>query len=79
MARRSAANQALPRLIKQGQNLLARRIDRLMVQFRTSDPEFYPEYKTARKIVDQPGSQGGRKAGNIVAAGTKPAELLKAA
>ena len=49
-----------------------------MVQFRTSDPEFYAEYKSARKIVNQPGTQ---KAGqsNIVAANTKPAELLKAA
>ena len=77
VAKKAAANKALPRLLKQGQNILSRRIDRLMVQFKTSAPDFYAEYKSARKIVDQPGTLD-RTATNIVAANTQP-ELLKAA
>ena len=79
VAKKAAANKALPRLMKQGQIILSRRIDRLMVQFKENAPEFYAEYKTARKIVDQPGSLKVRKATNIVLADTKPVELLKAA
>ena len=79
VAKKAAANKALPRLLKQGQNILARRVDRLMVQFKESAPEFYAEYKSARKIVDQPGTQPERKASNVVTANTQPAELLKAA
>ena len=78
LAKTAAANAALPRLLKQGQNILTRRMDRLMVQFRTSAPEFYAEYKTARKIVNPPTSQNG-DAKNIVSANTNGAEVLKAA
>ena len=78
VARKAAANKALPRLLNEGRNILTRRMDRLMVQFKERAPEFYAEYKSARKIVGQP-AQSGRQASNIVAADTKPAELLKAA
>jgi hypothetical protein len=78
VARKAAANRALPRLFRQGRNILTRRIDRLMVQFRTSAPEFYAEYKTARKIVNSPTVPNGEKT-NVVAADTKPGDLLKAA
>ena len=77
-AKKAAANGALPRLFQQGRNILTRRIDRLMVQFRTSAPEFYAEYKTPRKIVNFPNVPNGEKT-NVVAADTKPADLLKAA
>lgn len=79
VAKKAAANAALPRLLKQGRNILTRRVDKLMVQFRESAPEFYSEYKTARKIVDQRGSQNSRTATNIVPADTKPEDVLKAA
>ena len=78
MAKKVAANRALPRLFKQGRNILTRRLDRLMVQFRTSAPEFYAEYKAARKIVNPPTSQNG-ETNNIVSANTNGAEVLKAA
>jgi hypothetical protein len=78
VAKKVAANRALPRLFKQACNILTRRLDRLMVQFRTSAPEFYAEYKSARKIVNPPTSQNG-EANNIVSANTNGAEVLKAA
>lgn len=61
VAKKAAANKALPRLMKQGRNILKRRIDRLMVQFETSAPEFYAEYRTARKIVNAPATQSGER------------------
>ena len=70
------------RLLEQGRNILTRRMDKLMVQFKESAPEFYSEYKTARKIVDQRATQNSRKpgkAGNVVPANTKPEDLPKAA
>jgi hypothetical protein len=73
VAKKAAANKALPRLFKQGRNILTRRMDRLMAQFRTSAPEFYAEYETARKIVNPPSSQNG-EANNIVSANTNGAE-----
>jgi len=79
VAKKAAANAALPRLLRQGRNILTRRIDRLMVQFRDSAPEFYSEYKTARKIVGQHGSQNARKPGLVLPASTKPEDLPKAA
>ena len=79
VAKKAAANQALPRLLNQGRNLLTRRMDRLMVPFRTTEPELYAEYQTARKIVDSRATLGNRKANNIVEANTTPAEVLKAA
>jgi hypothetical protein len=60
------ALQFLPRLFRQVRTILTRRIDRLVVQFKTSGPEFYNEYKVARKIVNPSRSQNGRTAANIV-------------
>jgi hypothetical protein len=77
VAKKAAANQAVPRLLKQGRNILTRRVDKLMVQFRESAPEFFAEYKTARKIVDQRATQSSRS--NILPAVTKPEDVLKAA
>jgi hypothetical protein len=79
VAKKAAANRALPRLFKQGRNILTRRMDRLMAQFRTTAPEFYAEYKTARKIVNPPTPQNGNEANKIVSADTNGPDLLKAA
>ena len=38
----------------QGQHLLDERADRLIRQFRDSQPEFYNEYQKARIIIDAP-------------------------
>jgi hypothetical protein len=77
VAKQAAANKAMARLLKQGRTILTRRIDRLMVQFRTTAPEFYAEYRTARKIVDAPATQGRKT--NIITANTNPVDLPKAA
>jgi len=39
-------------LFRKASSLLTRRLDRLMVRFKKSNPEFYGEYKAARVIVD---------------------------
>lgn len=37
--------------------LLNKRLDKLVVRFKTSDPAFYKNYQAARTIVDLPGSR----------------------
>jgi len=54
VAKKAAANKALPRLFLRARTLLTRTLDRLMVQFKETNPDFYAEYKTARKIVNEP-------------------------
>ena len=54
VTKRSAANKAARRFLKQGRALLNGPIDKLMGQFRDTQPEFYAEYKAARKIVKPP-------------------------
>ena len=66
VAKKAAANKALPRLYRQARNILTRRMDRLMVQFKDSAPELFAEYQTARKIVNQPGGQASRGASNVI-------------
>jgi hypothetical protein len=50
----SAATKALKKNLRQISTLLRERVDRLMTRFEVSHPEFYNEYKAARRIV-QPG------------------------
>lgn len=59
VATKSASTKALPRLFQQARRIIDTRIDKLMVQFKTSSPDFFSEYQTARKMVNQPGTQGG--------------------
>ncbi len=47
-----AAQTALQELIDTAMNMLNNRLDKLMLQFQFSHPEFYDEYKRARTIVD---------------------------
>ena len=49
---RSAANKELIRLRRKGNTILKGRLDKLMVQFRDTNPEFYAKYKAARRIVN---------------------------
>lgn len=50
----AAATKQLSRLFPKATRLLDSRIDRLMWQFRASQPEFYDKYQTARAIVSAP-------------------------
>ena len=57
VATKSAATKALPGLFEKARKILNTRIDKLMVPFKTSAPDFFNEYRTARKIVDQRATQ----------------------
>lgn len=50
----SAATKQLSELFPQLNELLRDRVDRLMVQYKESAPEFFKEYQSARVIVDPP-------------------------
>jgi hypothetical protein len=50
-AARKAARKRIPVLIRPAVKLLRRRLDPLMLPFKTSEPEFYAQYKGARRIV----------------------------
>lgn len=51
VAERKAANEAMRVLFGQVDELLRNQIDRLMVRFRKSQPDFYALYKYSRRIV----------------------------
>lgn len=67
VARKAAANKAARRLLKQGRDLLNGRMDKLMVQFRETQPDLYAEYKTARKIVNSAAPSNDRKVAKVPA------------
>jgi hypothetical protein len=50
----AAATRQLEALFPEADRLLENRIDRLLWQFRESQPEFYAKYQVARSIVDAP-------------------------
>jgi hypothetical protein len=52
----ATATLQLAKLLPEVARLLANRVDRLVWQFRTSDPEFYEKYQVARAIVGAPSS-----------------------
>lgn len=47
-----AAMDALNELIDAGNGLLKNKLDKLMIRYKSSNPEFYNEYLRARTIVD---------------------------
>lgn len=51
-AAKAAATKQLGRLFPKADRVLSRTIDKLMVQFKESEPEFYDQYQTARSIVN---------------------------
>ena len=57
-----AATKQLPGLFRRADSMLKRRLDKMVVQFKTSQPDFFNEYKTARVIVDLPGGRAAKKA-----------------
>jgi hypothetical protein len=58
----SAATKALPQRFDEADQLLAKRLDRLMAQFKATAPEFVSEYFAARSIVDNAASRTAKPA-----------------
>jgi len=52
ISERKAANESLDDLFGKADDILKNVIDRLMVPYKTSNPDFYSAYKSARKIVN---------------------------
>ena len=59
---RSAANKELRNLRRKGNTILRSRIDKMMLQFRDSDTEFYAKFKAARRIVNSPTTSSNHQA-----------------
>ena len=57
LASRSSANKEITKLVRKGRRIITSRIDKLTLQLRKSDPALYSEYKTARKVLNQPSSE----------------------
>lgn len=51
-SRRVADTKKLVRLFKSTDDLLYRKMDRLMIRLKTDFPNFFNAYQNARKIVD---------------------------
>jgi hypothetical protein len=80
VASKSAATKALPQLFQQARRIIDTRIDRLMVKFKTAATDFYNEYRTARKVVEQPATLGEAKsANNVVSSPATTTPATKAA
>ena len=59
ISEKKTATASIPTLFKQADSILTKRIDKLMENFVTSDPEFYATYHNARKIVNAGHGSGG--------------------
>lgn len=57
----SAATEALDILFRDASRLLRKRLDKLVLQFKSSAPEFVKEYETARVVVDVRGPSKATK------------------
>jgi hypothetical protein len=78
----SAATKEVKKLFKEAAVLLKERLDRLMVQYKTSAPEFFNEYTSARVVVDpasSPAEPAPASATTQPASVTIPTPLAKAA
>ena len=53
--KRSMATQSVKSLFQEADTLVKKRVDKLMVKFKKSEPDFYNACKSARRIVDQRG------------------------
>lgn len=63
VATSSAATNQLPKLFRQASTLLSRRLDRLAVQFKETQPDLYAAYQAARVVVK---SGSAQKNSNVV-------------
>ena len=78
---RTTATKSVKTLFAQSQALLNNRIDKHMVKFKQSEPDFYNAYKSARKIVALRGRSSDAEKSKVlkVPAVPKPASGEKAA
>jgi hypothetical protein len=60
-AERAAQTTSLPTLIRDGSDLLRSQIDRLVNLFRRSNSQFVAGYRSARVIIDRPGTHSAPK------------------
>jgi hypothetical protein len=74
-AARKAATGRIPVVIRQAVRLLRKRLDPLMVPFKASNPEFYAQYKAARRIVKPGSADAKKKIANV----SQPTSVPKAA
>ena len=74
--KKAAATKALPKLLRQADTILKKRLDKMVVQFAESNADFVDKYDTARSIVD-PASGSGNVSGT--GAATPATVLPKAA
>ena len=75
---RSSANEEIKKLVRKGRRIVASRIDKLTLQLRKTAPALYNEYKSARKVLNQPGAQQSSKKTSAPDLSVTP-ELKKAA
>lgn len=61
--KRATATAYLKELFKQADNLLKHQLDKLMITYRIREPEFYNNYRYARRIVDT-GSRSKKEEGD---------------
>jgi hypothetical protein len=71
IAERVGQTATLPKLIADTTSLLRNRLDKQMIKFRKSNPEFFAGYQSARVIVDRGGSNGAEKPAPATAAAVK--------
>ena len=81
---RATATKSVKTLFAQSRTILNNRIDKHMVKFKQSEPDFYNAYKSARKIVALRGRSTDVEESNVVKVATanatpKPASGEKAA
>ena len=59
ISEKKTATASIPTLFKEADAILTKRVDKLMENFITSEPEFYATYHNARRIVNAGHGSGG--------------------
>ena len=67
-----AATKALPKLIDQADSILSSQLDKLVVQFKETAPDFYNKYTAARLIVGRAGGRSATEVKVVAAPATGP-------
>src|SRR5205814_1195439 len=70
-AERAALTESLPKLVKDANDILKNRVDRLVSLFSRTNPDFVAGYENARVIVDRVATHKA-KAAAAPAPGTNP-------
>ena len=68
----AAATRQLEELFPEADRLVKNRIDKLVWQFRESEPELYQKYQVARSIVDAPSPNNDEETPAVVPVPTTP-------